>query len=183
VAGETLRNSASAADLGDAVPAVPSQRSSAQEVERVLTRLSATDLRRLGYARLARAAALDLTGGATWILTRLGRQGATPGPELARQAGVTLEEGHPVAQQLVDKGLITRTDGVLALTPDGQRTADKLYTVQREWLCKQLEGWSPEQQAELDPVLTKLSHALLGDEADRRLVDSHLAGSKPPSVA
>jgi EmrB/QacA subfamily drug resistance transporter len=172
VAGETLRNSASVADIGDAVPAMPTQRSSAEEVERVLARLSATDLRRFGYARLARAAGLDLTGGATWILTRLGRQGATPGPELASQAGVTVEEGHPSAQQLVDKGLMTRTDGVLALTADGQRTADKLFATQRDWLCHQLAGWSPEQQAELEPVLDKLSHALLGDDADRRLVDT-----------
>jgi EmrB/QacA subfamily drug resistance transporter len=178
VAGETLRNSASAADIGDAVPAMPTQRSSAEEVERVLTRLSATDLRRFGYARLARAAGLDLTGGGAWILTRLGRQGATSGPDLARQAGVTVEEGHPTAQQLVDKGLMTRTDGVLALTADGQRTADKLFATQRDWLCHQLAGWSPEQQAELEPVLTKLSRALLGDEADRRLVDT-----KPASTA
>jgi hypothetical protein len=60
---------------------------------------------------------------------------------------------------------------VLALTPEGQRIADKLFATQREWLCDQLRGWSPDQQAELEPVLAKLSHALLGDEADRRLVD------------
>jgi EmrB/QacA subfamily drug resistance transporter len=179
VAGETLRNSASVADIGDALPAMPTQRSSAAEVERVLSRLSATDLRRFGYARLARAAGLDLTGGAAWILTRLGRQGATPGPELASQAGVTVEEGHPAAQQLVDKGLITRTDGVLALTADGQRVTDKLFTTQREWLCEQLAGWSPEQQAELAPVLTKLSHAFLGADADRSLVDSAPSRGEP----
>jgi EmrB/QacA subfamily drug resistance transporter len=170
-AGETLRNQANAVDIGQGIGAAPTQRSSAEEVERVLARLSDRDLRRFGYARLARAAGLDLTGGATWILTRLARQGATPGPELAEQAGVTVEEGHPVAQQLVDKGLITRTDGVLALTADGQRVAGKLFAAQREWLCEQLAGWSPEQQAELEPVLTKLSRALLGDQADRRLID------------
>jgi EmrB/QacA subfamily drug resistance transporter len=170
-AGETLRNQANAIDIGEGIGAAPTQRSSAEEVERVLARLSGTELRRFGYARLARAAGLDLTGGAAWILTRLGRQGATPGPELAMQAGVTVEEGHPNAQLLVDKGLITRTDGVLALTPDGQRVADKLYAEQHDWLCHQLAGWSPEQQAELQPVLAKLSHAMLGDEADRHIVE------------
>jgi DNA-binding MarR family transcriptional regulator len=170
-AGETLRNQASAVDIGQGIGAAPTQRSSAEEVERVLARLSDRDLRRFGYARLARAAGLDLTGGAAWILTRLGRQGPTPGPALAEQAGVTLEEGHPNAQLLVDKGLITRTDGVLALTPDGHRIADKLYATQHDWLCQQLAGWSPEQQAELEPVLTRLSHAMLGDEADRHLVE------------
>jgi EmrB/QacA subfamily drug resistance transporter len=172
VAGETLRHQASAVDLGEGMGCAPTQRTSEQEIERVLTRLSSRDLRRFGYARLARGTGLDLSGGACWVLTRLGRQGPTAGPELARQAGVTVEEGHPVAQQLVEKGLITRTDGVLALTGDGQRIADMLFAAEREWLCHQLEGWSPEQQAELEPVLAQLSRALLGDEADRHLVDT-----------
>jgi len=168
---ETLRSAASAADLGEAMGGAPTNRTSAQEVERVLSRLSATDLRRFGYAKLARAAGLDLPGGACWILTMLAKQGATEGPELARQAGVTMEEGHPNAQLLVDRGLITRTDGVLALTPSGAETADRLFGARRDWLEHQLAGWSPEQHAELEHVLTKLSRAMLGDEADRHLAD------------
>jgi len=170
-AAETLRRSASAADLGEAIGAAPTSRTSAQEVERVLSRLSATDLRRFGYAKLARAAGLDLPGGACWILTMLAKQGATPGPELARQAGVTMAEGHPNAQLLVDRGLVTRTDGVLALTPAGSETAGRLFAAKREWLEHQLAGWSPQQHAELDQVLTKLSRAILGDESDRHLAD------------
>jgi len=171
VAGETLRNSASAADLGEGMGATPTQRSSAEEAERVLTRLAAADLRRSGYAKLARSAGLELSGGACWVLTRLARQGATPGAELARQAGVTVGEGHPVAEQLIGKGLITRNDGVLALTGDGRRTAERIFAAEHDWLCRQLAGWSPERRAELRPVLAGLCRALLGDEADRRLLD------------
>src|ERR1700739_736014 len=105
-ASETLRSSASAADLGEALGGAPTSRTSAQEIERVLSRLSATDLRRFGYAKLARAAGLDLPGGACWILTMLAKQGATAGPELARQAGVTMEEGPPKPQSLLDRGPI-----------------------------------------------------------------------------
>jgi len=170
-ARETVRSSASAADLGEGMGGAPTQRSSAEEAERVATRLSATDLRRFGYAKIAREARLDLSGGACWVLTRLARQGATPGPELARQAGVTVEEGHPVAEQLISKGLITRTDGVLALTGEGERTADKLFAAQCDYLEKLLGGWSPEQHAELLHILTRLSRAMLGDEADRRVLD------------
>jgi EmrB/QacA subfamily drug resistance transporter len=168
--GETVRSSASAADLGEAMGGVPTSRTSEQEVERVLSRLSATDLRRFGYAKIARAAGLDLPGGACWILTMLCKQGATAGPALARQAGVTMAEGHPNAQILVDRGLITRTDGVLALTPAGTDTADRLFAAKRDWLERQLAGWSPEQNAELDQVLTKLSRAVLGDNSDRHLI-------------
>jgi DNA-binding MarR family transcriptional regulator len=168
---EMVRNSASAADLGQGLGAVPTARTSADEAERVLARLSSVELRRFGYARLARAAGLDLSGGACWILTRLARQGATAGPVLAEQAGVTVEEGHPNAQLLVDRGLITRSaDGVLALTPGGSQCADKLVAAQRSWLEGQLAGWSPAQHAELEPVFAKLSRAVLGDDADRHLI-------------
>ena len=137
----------------------------------MLTRLSATEMRRFGYAKLARAAGLDLSGGACWILAKLARQGATSGPELAAQTGVTVEEGHPSAEQLVTRGLITRSDeGVLALTPAGDETAEKLFTTQREKLEGLLAGWSPEQHAELDQVLAKLSRAILGADADRHLI-------------
>jgi EmrB/QacA subfamily drug resistance transporter len=170
-AADTLRSSASAADLGEAMGITPTSRTSEQEAERVLSRVSATDLRRFGYAKLARAAGLDLTGGACWILTRLANQGPTPGTELARQAGVTVEEGHPNAQLLVDRGLVTRTDGTLALTPAGTRTAEAIFAAKHDWLEKQLGGWSPEQHAELEHVLTRLSREMLGDNADRHLID------------
>src|SRR6201998_2458359 len=142
-ASETLRSSASAADLGEAMGCAPTSRTSAQEAERMLSRLSATDLRRFGYAKLARAAGLDLPGGACWSLPRLARQGAPPGKELARQAGVTVEEGQPNARLLLDRGLITRTDGVLALTPAGAETAERLFAAKRQWLARATLVWGP----------------------------------------
>ena len=164
-------------DLGEAIGAAPTQRTSAEEIERVMSRLSAVELRRFGYAKLARAAGLDLSGGACWLLTKLARHGAAPGPELAKQAGVTMEEGHPSAEQLVSRGLITRgADGVLALTPDGEATAEKLVAAQQSWLKQQLAGWSPEQHAELSDVFDKLSRAILGHDADSHLVARETAG-------
>jgi len=168
---DTLRSAASAADLGEGLGGAPTYRSSAAEAERVISRLSGTEIRRFGYAKLARAAGLDLPGGACWILCRLANQGATPGPELARQAGVSVAEGRPNAQLLVDRGLITRTDGVLAITPAGTATADKVFAAKHDWLEHQLAGWSPEQHAELEGVLAKLSHSVLGDYSDRHLAD------------
>ncbi|HEX6449822.1 MAG TPA: hypothetical protein VF060_10215 [Trebonia sp.] len=177
---ETVRGSASAADLAAGLGATPVQRSSAEEAERVVSRLSAVELRRFGYARLARAADLDLSGGASWLLTRLARRGPTPGPTLAEEAGVTMEEGHPSAEQLVTRGLITRSaDGVLALTPDGEATAEKLVAAQQSWLKQQLAGWSPEQHAELSDTLDKLSRAILGHDADSHLAARETARCGP----
>jgi EmrB/QacA subfamily drug resistance transporter len=168
-AGAMVKSSAAVADLGECLGAAPTQRSSEQEAERILTGLSATELRRFGYARLARSAGIDLPGGACWMLTRLARQGALPGPELARQAGLTLEEGRPTGDLLVSRGLVTRTNGVLALTPEGSQVADRLCAAQQRWMADQLAGWSPDQHAELSGVLARLAHAILGHEADRHL--------------
>jgi hypothetical protein len=64
-----------------------------------------------------------------------------------------------------------RTDGVLALTPSGARTAGQVFAAKHDWLEHQLSGWSPAQHAELENMLTKLSREMLGDAADRRLAD------------
>jgi EmrB/QacA subfamily drug resistance transporter len=178
-AGETIRSSASAADLGEGLGGAPTQRSSEQEVERVLARLSGSDLRRFGYARLARSAGIDLPGGACWALAKLARHGATPGPDLAKMAGVTLAEGRPTGDLLVARGLVTRTDGVLALTQGGAEIARQLVATQQQWMHEQLAGWSPEQYAELSPVLARLASAILGDDADRHLVDRHPEPASP----
>jgi DNA-binding MarR family transcriptional regulator len=135
----------------------------AEEAERVRARLSSAQLRGLGYATLARCCGLDLSGGACWALTRLARQGATPGCELARQAEVTVAEGRPVAEQLIGRGLVTGTGGVLDLTSAGHRCAEELFATQRAWLERLLAGWSPERDAELEGVLTKLSSAIIGE--------------------
>jgi EmrB/QacA subfamily drug resistance transporter len=172
-ATETVRSSASVADLGEGLGGAPTQRSSQQEAERIVARLSSTELRRFGYARLARAAGLDLPGGACWVLAKLARQGATPGPELAKEAGVTMAEGRPTGDLLVGRGLVTRTDGVLALTEEGSTVAERLVAAQEQWMRDHLAGWSPDQYAELSGVLERLARAILGDDADRHLVDHH----------
>jgi len=46
-------------------------------------------------------------------------------------------------------------------------TADRLFAAKREWLHEQLAGWSPEQHAELEHVLTRISRAMLGEDSDR----------------
>jgi EmrB/QacA subfamily drug resistance transporter len=177
-AGDTVKSSSQAVDLGEGLGAVPTQRSSQQEVERVLTRLTAVELRRVGYGRLCHSAGVDLPGGACWVLCKLARVGATPGQELAKHAGVTMEEGRPTGDLLVSRGLVTRTNGVLALTEAGAQIAGKLARAQQNWMKEHLSGWSPDQHAELSDAVVRLSHQILGDDTDAHLVDHHPAEAK-----
>jgi DNA-binding MarR family transcriptional regulator len=67
---------------------------------------------------------------------------------------------------------VQRRGGVLALTPAGTAAADRLFAAQHDGLARILADWSPEQHADLARMLDRLSHALLGEDADRRALVS-----------
>ena len=159
----------SSVGIGEGLGATPPARTSLDEVERSLARLGSADLRRRGYERLTALAGLDLPAGSSWILTRLAKQGPVAGEELARQASVTVDYGRPYVDRLVAEGMVQRTNGTLVLTDAGHEAADRLFAARREGLRELLADWSPEEYAELGELLTKLSRALLGEDADRHL--------------
>ncbi len=165
-----LRQTAGAPDLAEGLGAASAERSSVDEIERALLRLADSDMRRRGYERLAELSGLGLPAGSCWVLARLANDGALHGAALAREAGVTMQAGRPYIDRLTERGLVRRQDGVLALTPAGTVAAGRLFEARREGLELLLADWSPEEHAELARMLDRLSHALLGDDADRRLV-------------
>jgi EmrB/QacA subfamily drug resistance transporter len=175
-----LRHTVGAADLGEGLGATSAERSSEQELERALLRLADSDLRKRGYERIAERAGLGLPGGSCWVLTRLARFGDTASVELASQAGVSVEYGRPFVDRLVDRGFVQRVDGMVRLTPAGSAAADQVCGVVREGLGQLLSGWSPEQHADLARMLDTLSHALVGDDADRRRYGAATAVATAP---
>jgi DNA-binding MarR family transcriptional regulator len=174
-----LRRTAGAADLGEALGAVSAERSSVHEIERALLRLADGDLRKHGYAKLAELSGLDLPGGSCWVLARLAKRGPQAGAALAREARVSQEQGRPYTDKLVDAGYVRRDADMLHLTTAGGAAADRLFAAGREGLCDLLAEWSPEQHADLARMLDRLSLALLGDDADRRL----MAARQPDAAA
>jgi EmrB/QacA subfamily drug resistance transporter len=165
--------------IGEGLGAAPTSRTSVDEVERSLARLAGADLRQRGYERLTAMAGLDLPAGSSWILTRLAKQGSVAGEELARQANVTVDYGRPYVDRLVSAGLVTRSNGTLVLTDSGHQAADRLFAARREGLRELLADWSPDEYAELGELLTKLSRALLGEDADRRLIRAEPTATTP----
>jgi EmrB/QacA subfamily drug resistance transporter len=163
----------SSVGLGEGLGAAPPERTSVEEVERSLSRLGSADIRRRGYERLAALAGLDLPPGSCWILTRLAKQGPVRSEELARQAEVSMDYGRPFVDRLVAEGMVVRSNGTLVLTGTGQGAAGRLFAARREGLRELLADWSPDEYAELGELLTKLSRALLGHDADRNLVTAN----------
>ncbi len=166
--------------IGEGLGATPPARSSVDEVERALTRLGSADLRRRGYERLTEMAGLDLPAGSSWILTRLAKQGVVAGAELAKQANVTMDYGRPYVDRLVAEGMVVRSNGTLELTDAGHAAADKLFAARREGLRELLADLSPEQYGELGELLTRLSRAMLGEHADRHLIQAGSSATSSP---
>ena len=148
-------------------------------MERSLVRLGSADLRRRGYERLTAMAGLDLPAGSSWILTRLAKQGPVAGEELARQASVTVDYGRPYVDRLVSQGMVVRSNGTLVLTDAGHKAADRLFAARREGLRELLADWSPDEYVELGELLTRLSRALLGEDADRHLLGAESDTTSP----
>ena len=53
------------------------------------------------------------------------------------------------------------SDRQIELTPAGQAASDQLLAAGREQLVGLLDGWEPEQDEELQPVLQRLAGALV----------------------
>lgn len=164
-----LRTTTSATDLGDGFGGAPTQRSSRHEIERCLSRLMRRDPQaREAYERLAGLTGVHLPAGSIWVLCRISRDGgAVTGSELAERAEVSLEQGRPHVDRLVQEGLVERQDGTLVITPTGEQTAQRLFAARRAGLARHLEGWSPDDHPDLAELLDRLCRETLGDQADR----------------
>ncbi|HEU5032654.1 MAG TPA: MDR family MFS transporter [Spirillospora sp.] len=162
-----LRATSQTPDYGEGFGAAPTVRSSRHEIERALSELMRRDAKAAEvYNRLARLCGVDMPAGSIWALCRIAKDETVAGTDLADRAGVPLEQGRPYVDRLVGAGYVDRTDGVLAITPAGRATAERLFAARREGLAKHVEGWSPEEHPELSDVLTRLARVSLGQDAD-----------------
>ncbi|WP_344866315.1 MDR family MFS transporter [Planomonospora alba] len=165
-----LRQTVRATDPGENYGAVPTERSSLDEVERGLWRLTDAAMRRDYYRRLGDLAGLhDLPDGSVWLIARLGTHGPQTGADLAERAGVSIDRGRPYVAHLVERGLVNRAeDGLsLELTPEGERVADRLVAQAREGLARVVQDWCPEEHPGLRELLDRLPGEMLGAMADR----------------
>ena len=173
-----LRTTTQATDVGHTF-AMPTARSSQEEIERALHVLASRDSLFLIYHRLAARAGVALDPLSCWLLFRLQDQTPLSQESLAQRFHVPADRLTPSIESLLQKKLVTLTaqaDGQagdqLQLTAAGQQTIDRLTTASHDSLAKLLDGWSPEQEAELATLLRRVAADLFSEQSSKELVSA-----------
>ncbi|HCI82781.1 MAG TPA: EmrB/QacA family drug resistance transporter [Ktedonobacter sp.] len=172
-----LRTTAQASDVGDAF-AMPKSNTSMKEIERALHVLAGRESQERIYQRLASRAGVSLDPLCSWLLFRIREQAPISQTDLAKRLHVPDEQLTNAIDQLVDKGLVEKnavpatpqSGRVVDLTIEGQQTLNKLTEAYQQSLTDLLDGWSPEQEAELAALLTKLTKNLLRNDTNTQML-------------
>ncbi len=166
-----LRKTVQTVDVGE-VNGMPEHRSSLQEIELALMRLSDRENRVELYQTLAHRAGIDLPPRSCWLLYRLADQPACTVNDVAQRLKVDPEVIQPGVDGLLAAGMIEeRRRGPecdLSLTDAGTAALGKLTEARRSGLTELLDGWNPEEHPEIIEMVKDLAHSLLAD--DERLV-------------
>ncbi len=136
----------------------PAFRSSAEEIEGMITRLSSRQNIWERYGRAIDRCGVDISVPQAYGLFRLHHAGPITEDEICRRLKVTPDEIRPKLDAMVASGRVQRDDhGVLTLTPAGEDIIRRLSEARLEQLSAKLEGYSPEQHAELLAMLRTLA--------------------------
>jgi DNA-binding MarR family transcriptional regulator len=171
-----LRKTVAATDPGQTF-GMPTDRSSAQELERGLGVLAGRQDRVALYRRIAAQAGLTgLRPAASCLLARIAEHRGVTRAELAEQIGTSTANLAPTLDQLASRELVTiePSTHALHLTPDGQSAIERLRRAREDGLRELLDDWSPEQEAELDDRLKTLARDCIDRDAARLRHDEGL---------
>ena len=153
--------------------AVPAGRTSLEEIERSMAVLISREGRTGIYQRIIDRAGLSLDPASCWLLFRLDQAAPVSLAGLsARLRGPVDTIGAPL-ERLTGGGLVEIAGGgdgtgpLVALTTEGRAARERLVAARREGLERLLDGWSPEQHAELATLLQRLAESSLADEPDK----------------
>ena len=161
-----LRTTAGRPDPADtlAPTAMPTVRSSDQEMERALTSLLGRQQRREVYARLVTAAGIAASPRAAWMLLRVGQNSEKSRRDLARLLRLTDAELERRLTELVAIGYVRSLradlDQPVPLTEAGQHAFDALFRARQESVTRLCADWHPNQHPGLVSLLDRLTHQL-----------------------
>jgi DNA-binding MarR family transcriptional regulator len=156
---------------------MPTERTSAQELERGLGVLAQRQDRVALYRRIAAQAGLTgVRPPAACLLTRIAAQPDITLADLAEEIGTSTANLAPSLDQLANHRLVA-TDprgGAITLTEHGRSAIERLRAARENDLRELLDGWPPEQEPELDQRLRSLARDCMNADAARLRRDERL---------
>jgi EmrB/QacA subfamily drug resistance transporter len=163
-----LRQSAQAGGVGETF-ASPSHQSSERELERILSSLVQRQERERVYAELVQQSGVDISPSESWLLGRIAEHPGATGESLSSDLRVPAEELQGPLAELIERGYVrSSAEGRLELTDAGREARAHLVEAGRQQLCGLLDGWHPDEDEELTPVLRRLASALVLEMPGRR---------------
>jgi DNA-binding MarR family transcriptional regulator len=134
--------------------AMPSLRSSLDEIARALSMLAGREGKSRLYERIMSRINVDLNPVDTWLLCHLDRDGPASVPELAGRLHRPAEDVETRLNRLIGDGLIAADDGRFRPTAVGQELLDQVRAAEHDTLADLFSDWPPKQRHELANVLT-----------------------------
>ncbi len=179
-----LRQTAAAGGVGESF-ASPRHDSSERELERIVSSLLQREERQRVYEQLVEHSGIEITPPEGWLLNRIAER-ASPhsAPALAAELRVPLEQLREPLAGLTRRGYITtEPDGTLELTEAGLAAREKLIAAGRAELCRLLDGWRPEEDEDMQPVLRRLAGALVVEMPAAGYAGTATAGAAATSAS
>jgi EmrB/QacA subfamily drug resistance transporter len=156
-----LRQTASADGVGESF-ASPRHGSSERELERILSSLLEREERLRVYEDLIDRSGVRVSPPEGWLLNRIAEHAPTSVPALADELRVAPDRLREPLDGLTRRAYVTTDDErLLELTDLGVEAREHLIAAGRAELCRLLDGWEPEQDEDLQPVLRRLAGALV----------------------
>jgi len=144
-----LRKSVAAEGISESF-AMPREAESLPELARIVTTLARRENHWRVYDQLARRTGLDLMPAEVWLVARLG-EGTEVDLDDPRLGGAVAS--------LRERGLLT--DGRLGA--EGEAVYGRVLAARRQGLSELLDGWEPEQHAEVRSMLDGLARELVAE--------------------
>jgi DNA-binding MarR family transcriptional regulator len=155
-----LRTSIAPQPLGDAFEA-PRDATSLEELERIVTRMTARENRWQVYTRTAVRMGIALEPDELWLLARIGEmKGRTPKTELEQRLRIGDARCVALLARLVAAGMVMESgDGRLELSDKGRADYRRLLQQREQDLKDMLAGWEPDEHPDVRAMMRELANS------------------------
>ncbi len=155
-----LRTSIAPQPLGDAFEA-PRDATSLEELERIVTRMTARENRWQVYTRTATRMGIALEPDELWLLARIGEtEGRTTKTELEQRLSIGGARCVALLARLVAAGMVAGSDdGSLELSEKGRADYRRLLQQREQDLKDMLAGWEPDEHPDVRAMMRELANS------------------------